>query len=443
MTLKKSDPNLQSLPTKGKSASKKPTTMAELMAATGYQIPTLRRGQEVSGKILSITPQEVLIDIGAKSEGIVFGRELASVRDVVKTLKVQDTIEAAVVYPENDAGQVVLSLRKLSGEKRWSELANKKTNNQTIEVVALEVNRGGVICDYLGLRGFLPASQLASGARDLIGKSLEVQVIEVDRAGNRLIFTQKREDEKDLKEIAKLLKKVEIGEKYPGVVSAVLPFGLFVEIEVDSGNRLSVLSSRLSDKSSSVSQSVSQVTRSASESRRAKGQRDKVTESIKGLETDKPTTDQPIPENRQQKTDNRTKLEGLVHISEIAWEKVEDPSKLYKVGDAVEVAVIGRDEKTGRLNLSLKHLASDPFAEISARFARDQQVKGQVARVTSYGVFVTLEGGVEGLVPIAKVPPDESWDVGKTVECTIESIDAAARRIALAPVSREKPILYR
>ena len=112
MTLKKSDPILQVLSTKAKSAFKKPTTMAELLASTGGKIPVLRRGQEVTGKVISVSRQEILIDIGAKSEGIVFGREFASVRYLAANLSAGDQIDAIVIYPENDAGQVVLSLRK-------------------------------------------------------------------------------------------------------------------------------------------------------------------------------------------------------------------------------------------------------------------------------------------------------------------------------------------
>ena len=387
----------------GKS-SKKPTSMEELLAATGYKIPSLRRGQEVNGKILSISGQEVLIDISAKSEGIVAGRELVSVKDLVSKLAVGDQIDAIVLYPENDAGQVVLSLRKISGEKRWIELEEKKTCAEPIEVVAVEVNRGGVICDWMGLRGFLPASQLiasssgSSKISDLIGKNLNVRVIEVDRATNRLIFSQKQPDVKGFKDFSKLLSKVKIGEKYSGVITAVLPFGLFVEIEVDA------------------------------------------TKEPKGPKEPKVKTS---GSSGSSVTSVPSKLEGLVHISEISWEKIDDPNNLFKVGDKVEVMVIAKDEAIGRLNLSLKQLAHDPFLEVSAKYTENQNVVGSVSKVTPYGVFVTLDEGVEGLVHISKIPPDQSWEAGQSIECTIESIDTTNRRISLVPIVREKPILYR
>ena len=137
------------------------------------------------------------------------------------------------------------------------------------------------------------------------------------------------------------------------------------------------------------------------------------------------------------------KLEGLVHISEISWEKVEDPAKYFKVGDSVNVMVIAKDESVGRLNLSIKQLSDDPFLEISKRYAKDQNVSGKVARVTPYGVFVTLEDGVEGLIHISKISPNVEYEVGQAVECTVEAVETKARRVTLSPVVREKPILYR
>lgn len=355
------------------------TTMADLLASTGYNIPSLRRGQEVTGKIVSISPSEILVDIGAKSEGVVAGRELTAVRDLALKLSVGDKIDVTVLYPENDAGQVVLSMRKVSQDTRWRELENRKEAGEDIDVVAIEVNRGGVICEWQGIRGFLPASQLAASLQsvDLIGKSLTTRIIEVDRGTNRLILSQRQPRKADLAAILKQLAKVKIGQKLSGVVTIVLPFGIFVEVE--------------------IGESESQ----------------------------------------------RDKLEGLVHISEIAWEKVEDPVKLFKVGDKLEVMVIAKDETTGRLNLSIKQLIKDPFQEASAKYSKDETVAGTVARVSPYGIFITLEEGIEGLMHISKIPPDQTYDVGQKVTCTIESVDSQSRRISLSPVVKEKPVLYR
>jgi len=359
-------------------------SFAALFEASQKKVSALRRNQEVTGKVVSVSPQEVLIDIGAKSEGIVFGRELSAVSDLASKLAVGDTVEATVLYPENDAGQVVLSLRKLSGEKRWAELEEKKENSEDIDVVALEVNRGGVICDYLGIHGFLPSSQLAKAPAklsDLIGKSLTARVIEVDRNSNRLILSQKIPNRRDLDAVLKLLSRINIGDKVSGIVSAVLPFGIFVEIDIE------------------------QVTKEPNEP--------------------------------------KVKLEGLVHISELSWEKIEDPARFFKVGDKVEVLVIAKDEATGRLNLSVKQLQEDPFAKVSEKYTKDSEVSGIVARVTPFGVFVTLSDGIEGLIHISKIPPNENFEVGQKVDCSVEAVDTKSRRISLVPVVLVKPILYR
>lgn len=351
-------------------------TMEQLLQSTGYKIPSLKRGQEVKGKVLSVSKTEILVDIGAKSEGIIYGREIAANPDLLMTLAPGDPLEATVIYPENEQGQVVLSLRKHSGNRRWGELEAKKDTGEGIDVVAIEVNRGGIICEYFGLRGFLPASQLSkvpSKMEDLIGKRLTVSVIESDQATNRLIFSQKQQGTKDLEAVRKVLANVKIGEKYKGVVTAILPFGIFVEIEVGKDE----------------------------------------------------------------------KIEGLVHLSEISWEKVEDPTKGFTVGQEVQVMVVSKDEESGRLNLSVRQLSTDPFVEASKQYAKNQQVSGHVSKVTSYGVFVTLETGLDGLIHISKIPPSLGLSVGDKIECEVESVDAATRKIALVPMVKEKPVLYR
>ena len=367
--------------------------MADLLAQTGYNIPTLRRGQEVSGKVVSVNRSEILIDIGAKSEGIVFGRELDSVRSLISKISPGDVIEANVLYPENDAGQIVLSLRKQSDDRTWKEFEEKKLKGGSIKVTVAEINRGGLICEYLGIRGFLPAIQLMklpSFRQELIGKVVEVSVIEVDRASNRLIFSQTQPEE-NIKKLTKSFEKAEIGGKYQGEVMAVLPFGIFVEIDLGES------------KSS------------------AKGGQARVKESK--FEKDK--------------------LEGLVHISEISWEKVDDPKKYFKTGDKVEVMVISKDRNSGRLGLSVKQLLGDPFEKITSKYSKDQNISGVISKIMPYGVFISLSGGVEGFVNSSKIPPNDLWEVGKSVECTVESVDVKTRRISLIPVAFEKPILYR
>ncbi|HSX18971.1 MAG TPA: S1 RNA-binding domain-containing protein, partial [Candidatus Saccharimonadales bacterium] len=355
--------------TKKDSGFSQGSAMADLLASSSNnKIPSLKRNQEVVGKVVMVSPSEILVDIGAKSEGIISGRELSAIGDVGKNISVGDSIEATVLYPENDAGQVVLTLRKLSGEKRWQELEERKKSGEEVEVVGYEANRGGIICDFLGLRGFLPSSQLAkatSKLEDLVNKTLSVKVIEVDRISNRLIFSQKGANKKDLGDLVKLLAKVKIGDKYTGVVTAILPFGVFVEIEIGSVGKLAG---------------------------RQVGEKE--------------------PTDLQTHEPKNQKLEGLVHISEISWEKVDDVSKIYKVGDEVDVLVIAKDAANGRLNLSVRQLTEDPFAEEAKKYTKEMIVKGVVSRVTPYGVFVTLNDGMEGLIHISKIPPNMVYTEG-------------------------------
>ena len=401
----------------------RPITMADLLEQSDYQVRSLRRNQEVKGKIIAVSPSEILVDIGAKSEGIIAGRELIDAVDIVSNLSVGDTLSATVLYPENDAGQVVLSLRKLSEDIRWRELEEKRESDEEIEVAAAEANRGGLICDYLGIRGFVPASQLVGAPTDLsdlIGRTITVRIIEVDRNSNRLILSQKSPDTKDIAQIQKLLSQINIGDTMAGIVTAVLPFGVFVEVGVAGP----VTAFPPAYAKASAGKPASKGSAALPLEARQSGV---------GSPSSRATRGEDVLE----------KLEGLVHISEISWEKVEDPAKYFKVGDSVNVMVIAKDESVGRLNLSIKQLSDDPFLEISKRYAKDQNVSGKVARVTPYGVFVTLEDGVEGLIHISKISPNVEYEVGQAVECTVEAVETKARRVTLSPVVREKPILYR
>ena len=136
-------------------------------------------------------------------------------------------------------------------------------------------------------------------------------------------------------------------------------------------------------------------------------------------------------------------VEGLIHISEIAWEKVDDPNQYLKAGDAIKVKVIGVDEKTGKVTLSVKQLLPDPWEHVLDMFEKDSQVKGKVTRVSPYGIFVELAPGVEGLIHISKVTPGAEHKVGEEITCLVEDVKPDARKISLSMALTEKPIGYR
>lgn len=361
------------------SNTSEPQTMEELLSQTSYSLKTFKRGDKITGTIISVSPSELLVDYGGKSYAQVGHKELENIRDLIKTLKVGEKITGTVVYPENELGYMVISLRDLGSDKKWDFLNEKFQNNEEIEVKGLDVVRGGLLIDYTGIRGFIPASQLDSAfvvdPQKLKGKRISVKILELNKKNTRLVVSQKAITQKDL--VAKQKEALEsfvVGKKYPARVTGIASFGIFVVV---------------------------------------------------------PTTFEGI------------EIEGLIHISEIAWEKVEDPQKYVKVGDKIEAIVIGIAKSTGRLNLSIKQLTPDPWKNIEKRYQKEKQVSGVVSRISPFGAFVTLEKGVEGLIHISKIPPGEESKEGEKLECIIEMVDVDKRKISLSLIPKGKPVGYR
>lgn len=361
---------------KQKAKSSSPAeTMEELLAEVGYGFKGFKRGDTATGRVASITGKEVLIDFGGKTEGIVGEKEWEQVKDFVAKLKPGDSIDAIVISAENDRGQMVVSIRSAGSKFRWQRAGELLKSGEGVKVRGTEVNKGGLVVDFEGIKGFIPGSQLSgehqTDLNKLVNRVLEAKVIEVDQPQNRLIFSEKAVSggAETLRKIEDVKAKVTIGKTYKGKVSAIMPYGIFVNLEVGP--------------------------------------------------------------------------DGLVHISEVSWQKVENLPELFKVGDEVEVMVLGINESDGKLNLSLKQLLPDPWVKLSEKYSTDQQIKGEVTRVSPYGVFVRLEEGIEGLIHISKVPPDTEYKPGEEVTCTIESVDAHAHRISLVPVVIHKPIGYK
>lgn len=364
---------------KSSKSTVEPQSMEELLSQTGYTFKTYKRGDQITGVVISTSSNEVIIDVGAKSYAQVATKELDHIRDITSTLKPGDSISAAIVQSENELGYMVVSLRSLGYEKRWETLAEKFENDTEIEVRGLDIARGGMLIDYAGLRGFIPQSQLDTSAagdpQKLKGKKIKVKIIELNKKNTRFVVSQKAVTQKDLiKKQKQVLDTFEVGKKYKANVTGIANFGIFVVVPVEK----------------------------------------------QGVE-----------------------IEGLIHISEIAWEKVEDPHKYVKVGQKIDVCVIGVDKTSGRLNLSIKQLTPDPWKEIENRYKAEQQIKGIISRLSSFGAFVAIEPGIEGLIHISKIPPGEEPKEGQKVECLIESVDSQKRKISLSLVPISKPVGYR
>jgi len=356
------------------SSPPEPQTMDELLTATGYTLKSTQRGQIIEATVLASSPKQVLLDIGGKSEAVVHEKELPYISDLIGNLKPGDKISVQVVNSENDRGQTVVSLRKTALFKRWELLTQKAKQAEEVEVTIREMSRGGFLVDYVGLRGFIPLSQvetdLAKTGDRASGRRVKVKILEVDREANRLVFSQTSGGIGEKQKAA--LKLVELGKTYKAEVTGVAPFGAFVSVKI-----------------------------------------------------------------------GEVALPGLVHISEIAWEKVENTNDYVKIGQTLEVKAIGADEKTGKLTLSLKQLLADPWDDVTKVFTVEQQVKGRVTRMSQFGAFVSLLPGIEGLIHISKMAPGEEPKAGDEIDCVIEEINPEKRKISLSMVSHAKPIGYR
>lgn len=351
--------------------------MADLLAKQTSKVNSVSRGQEITGEVIAINGGEIVIDLGAKAEGVMQRKDLSS--EKAAALKVGDKITASVIQSENQSGQIVLSPNRpvapskggRGGENRFKRFDDAKSSNHTVRGRATEVNRGGLIVEVDGIRGFLPSSQAslssASNLEELVGKDLDLLVIEVDPSQNRLIFSQKAKVTDETKE---KLSKLKTGQKTEGAVAAVLPFGIFVSL--------------------------------------ADG------------------------------------VEGLVHISEISWDKVEDPNTFFKIGDKVEALVTSIDVSSGRVNLSVKQLSKDPFVDKTKEIHPEDVIKGTVTKITQNGLIIELQNSIEGYVPSSAVDAEGEYEVGKSANFLVGGIDNQKRRVNLTPFrTSTKDLIYK
>jgi len=356
-------------------------TMEDLLKIEGLEKLGFKKGQEVKGKITTIKNKAIYIDIGGKTDAIVMGKEFEFVKDYINDLKIGDEIEVQVKSPENDKGQILVSIRGAASGYGWNYFKEKEKSGGEVMVFAKELNRGGaVVIAPFGFFGFIPGSQIGTkfdGDPDkMIGKKIKTKVLEVDQAKNRLVFSERlvSEPEKVGEEVG-AIENLKLGEVFDAEIVRVEPFGVFVRVNCDN----------------------------------------------KG-----------IPLN----------LEGLVHISEISWEKVSELSSLYKNKDNIKIKLISKDE--GRLQFSIKRLSGDPWEKIENKYPKDKETEGEVVRLANFGALVKLETGVEGLIHISKLTGGVSLKEGDKVQVYIESIDVAKRKISLGIVeTSKKNVIYK
>lgn len=363
-------------------SSREPRTMDELLAKTGYVLRGLQRGSVIEGKVVAITGRTLILDIGGKAEGIITDKSFDEVADFIRTLSVGDKVKAKVVVPEGESGNALLSLRDTAAQAAWETLERKYESQEPVEVIGKGVTRGGITVSCLGVTGFIPTSHLGTDA------SKNPQGL-MDKTIKAKVIELAREDgrlvlsEKAVSE-AELLRAQEKA------------LGKIKEGEVYEGEVVG-----LTDFGAFVRIEV---------------------EIKKGEEVS---------------------IEGLVHLSEISWEKVDDPANTLSEGQKVKVKVIGVEPEAGRLALSIRQTEEDPWSKVEKKYKKDSKVTGIITKVTEYGAFVELEPGVEGLIHLSKIPVGVSFKTEDAVSCFVEDVDQEGRRISLGLVLKEKPIGYR
>lgn len=362
--------------TKAKKIQKKESAMSKYLTDKDLQIKQLRVGDMIEGVVVSASHKEILVDVGAKSEGIITGLELSEADKSYKSVQPGDKISAKISQIENAQGYIVLSLKKAEKDKKWQDAEEAFDGALVIDATVIEYNKGGLLCDSLGLRGFIPLSHLdrvhfandvakfAAGSeaelkeslKILSGKTLRVKVIELDKEKNRFVLSEKDAlttySEESRK---KRLSEIEIGSTVEGIVTGIMPFGVFVDLDG---------------------------------------------------------------------------VEGLVHISEIAWEKVSHPSNYFKVGQKIKVMVLGVDDASNKLALSVKKLIPNPWETVEEKYPVGTKVKGVVSKIVPFGAFVTLEKGLDGLIHISEA--ESPLEEGDKVSAIVIQVDGANQKLALS-----------
>jgi small subunit ribosomal protein S1 len=343
-------------------------SMDELLESS--DIKALAAGDSIEGVVMAVKKIEVWIDLGPQGVGVVMRREISHGQQ----LEEAQAVTVSVIDPEMEEGYALLSMKRAVKDRGWDELQRIHEANEIIDITPYDANRGGLLVELEGIRGFLPVSQLAAGhyprvsgadkdeilqkLHALTNQILRVRVLDVSRKDNKLIFSEKEAVKDDMQARFSELK---VGDVVEGVVTGVIDFGAFINVDG---------------------------------------------------------------------------IEGLVHISEISWERVDNPRNYVKVNDQVKAKIIGIDKD--RLSLSLKQMSEDPWLEQVKAFKKGDLVEGKVTRITPFGAFVQLSPSVEALVHVSEMSDDEAADpeqlfqLNEKKEFKVLDIDTENRKIALS-----------
>ncbi len=366
------EPNLVVAPTAEGSADEAGSSMMQKLVADSPEPP--QEGQLVEGTVSALGRARVYVDLHPFGTGLIYGREYMNARDILRKVSVGDAIAAKVVDPGNKEGYIELSLKEARQALIWSDAEAAVKSHSVFSLLVKEANKGGLILEWQGIQGFLPASQLstdnyprvADGDKDkiltelqvLVGKFLSVVIITADQKEGKLIFSEKGPQEKEEKE--EKVSRYEVGDELSGEVTGAVDFGIFVKIEDG--------------------------------------------------------------------------LEGLVHISELDWGLVEDTRSLYKVGDKVRVKVI--EVKDDKISLSIKQLKENPWTLAANKYKKDQTVEGVVIKFNRHGALASIEEGVAGLVHISEFENEaklkEALSLGGVYKFKITLFEPKDQRMTLS-----------
>lgn len=351
-------------------------SMEDLLRASEQQYRTLKHGDVVEGSIMKVGREEILVDIGAKTEGIVPSAELQSLTpEEREALAIGDTLLVSVVQPENNEGHAVLSLDRARQERSWRDLQKRFEGGEVIQARVTGYNKGGLLVNLEGVRGFVPSSQISSltGGNEstkqsemakLQGQTIPMKIIEINRSRNRLILSERQAKQEERESVrSRLLRELEPGQIRLGRVSSICDFGAFVDI----GG-----------------------------------------------------------------------ADGLIHLSEISWKRVNNPKDVLSVGDQINVYVLSVDPNERKIALSLKRTQPEPWSTITENYTLGQIVHGTITQLTTFGAFARLEDGIEGLIHVSELAegrvahPKNVVNVGDALDLKVIRIDPVKRRIGLS-----------
>jgi small subunit ribosomal protein S1 len=326
-------------------------------------------GDVVTGKVVRIDQDEVLVDIGYKSEGVIPSNELSIRKSVDPSDEVSlgEEVDALVLTKEDQDGRLLLSKKRARFEKAWRRIEGAAESGEPVEGTVIEVVKGGLIID-LGVRGFLPASLVdirrVQNLDEFLGQKIECKVIELNRSRNNVVLSRRAVLEEERKEVRQqILDRLQPGQVVEGAISNIVDFGAFVDLDG---------------------------------------------------------------------------IDGLIHISELSWSHVNHPSEILSIGDVVPVKVLDIDRDRQRISLGLKQTQEDPWQRVIDTYSIGDELEGKVTKVVTFGAFVEIMDGVEGLVHISELAqhhvenPREVVEPGQDVKVKILEIDSERRRLSLS-----------